>query len=80
LNSWKNYFYQQWNVHGVNDVGLSEMYIVEPLVNETSSFEVKIPTEKLRRYQSPCTDKILAELIQEEGNTLHSEITNLYLE
>jgi hypothetical protein len=30
--------------------------------------------EKLKRYNSPGIDKILAELIQTEGKTLHSEM------
>jgi hypothetical protein len=37
---------------------------------------VETATEKLVRYKSPGTE-ILAELIQAEGNTLHSEIHEL---
>jgi hypothetical protein len=39
----------------------------EPLVPEPSSSEVKIATEKLKRYKSPGTDQIPAELIQAVG-------------
>jgi hypothetical protein len=35
------------NVHDVNDVRQAEMHTVEPLVPETSSFEVWIAIEKL---------------------------------
>jgi hypothetical protein len=42
------------------------------------SFEVKIATEKLKRYKSPGTDQILAEMIQAGGITLCSEIHKLY--
>jgi hypothetical protein len=40
LNKWKKYFCHILNVHDVNDVRQAEMHTVEPLVPETSSFEV----------------------------------------
>jgi hypothetical protein len=39
------------------------MPTAEPLVPEPSSFEVEIGTEKLKRYKSPGTDQIPAEII-----------------
>jgi hypothetical protein len=47
------------------------MHTAEALVPEPSSFEVDIANKKLKRYKSSSTDKILAELIQGGGNTLH---------
>jgi hypothetical protein len=77
LNRWKNYFCQLLNVHGVNAVKQTEIHTAEPLVPEPSSFEVEIAIEKLKRYKSPGTDQILAELIQAGGNTLRSAIQKL---
>jgi hypothetical protein len=45
-----------------------------PLVPEPSFYEVEIAIEKLKRYNSPGTDQIPAEMIQAGGNTLHSDI------
>jgi hypothetical protein len=77
LNRWKNYFCQLLNVHGVNDVRLTEIHTAEPLVTEPSSSEVEIAIEKLKRYKSPGIDQIPAELIQARWNTLRSEIHKL---
>jgi hypothetical protein len=78
LNRWKNYFCQLLNVHGVNDVRQTEIHTAEPLVPEPSSSEVHVAIEKLKRYKSPGTDQIPAELIQAGGNTLRSEIHKLF--
>jgi hypothetical protein len=67
LNRWKNYFCQLLNVHGVNDVRQTEIHTAEPLVPEPNSSEVEIAIEKLKRYKSPGTDQIPAELIQARG-------------
>jgi hypothetical protein len=77
LNRWKNYFCQLLNVHGVNDVRQTEIHTAEPLVPEPRPSEVEIAIEKLKRYKSPGTDQIPAELIQAAGNTLRSEIHKL---
>jgi hypothetical protein len=50
------------------------MHTTEPLVLEPSSLEVEIAIENLKRYKLPGTDKMLAEMIEARGNTLHSEI------
>jgi hypothetical protein len=68
LNRWKNYLCQLLNLHGVNDVGQTEIHTAEPLVHEPSSFKVEIAIEKLESYESPSIDQIPAELIQEGGN------------
>jgi hypothetical protein len=70
---WKNDFCQLLIVHGINDVRQKEMHIPDPLVPKSSAFEVETAIEKLKRYKSPGTDQIPAELIQAAGNTLHSE-------
>jgi hypothetical protein len=41
-----------------------QMHKVELLVPEPCFLEVEIATEKLKRYKSPSTVEILAELIQ----------------
>jgi hypothetical protein len=60
---WRNYFCQLLNVHGV-DVRQTQIRSAEPLVPESSSSEVEIAIEKLKRYKSPGIDQIPAELIQ----------------
>jgi hypothetical protein len=49
------------------------MYVLVP---DPNTFEVEIATAKLKRYKSPGSDQILAELIQ-AGEILHSEIHRL---
>jgi hypothetical protein len=53
------------------------MHTAEPLVPELSPFVVEIAIAELKRYKSPGTDQILAELIQAGGDTLFTEIQNL---
>jgi hypothetical protein len=74
LNRWKNYFSQLLNVHRVSDVRQIEIHTAEPLVPEPSPFEVEIASAKLKKYKSPGSDQIPAELIQSGGETLQSEI------
>jgi hypothetical protein len=57
LNRWKNYFSQL----------LNEVHTVEPLVPGPSRLEVEIASAKLKKYKSPGSDQIPAELIQAEG-------------
>jgi hypothetical protein len=63
-------------VYGVNDVGDSEIHIVEQLVLKLIYFEVEIAIDKLKMYKSPGTGQIVAELIQ-AGGILYSKIHNL---
>jgi hypothetical protein len=74
---WKNYFSQLLNVHRVSDVRQIEIHTAEPLVPEPSPFEVEIAIAKLKKYKSPGSDQIPAELIQAGGETLQSEIHKL---
>jgi hypothetical protein len=52
------------NVHWVSDVRQIKIHTVEPLVTDPSPFEVQIDIAKLKRYKSPGSDQIPAELIQ----------------
>jgi len=77
LASWRNHFCQLLNVHGVNDVGHTEIHTAEPLVPEPSTAEYEMAIEKLRRDKSPGTDQIPAELITAGGRTICYEIHKL---
>jgi hypothetical protein len=56
------------------------MHTFELLVPERIPLEGEIAIEKLKRYKSPGTDQIPAQLIQAGGYTLGLKITNiLYL-
>jgi hypothetical protein len=79
LNRRKNYFSQLLNVHRVSDVRQIEIHTAEPLVPDPGPFEVEMTTLMLKRYKSPGSDQILAELIQAEGKTLWSEIHKLII-
>jgi hypothetical protein len=63
LNRWKNCFSQLLNVHRVSDVRQIEIHSAEPLVRDPSPFEVEIAIAKLKKYKSPGSDQIPAELI-----------------
>jgi sorting nexin-29 len=77
LNSWKNYFKQVLNIHGVHDVRQVDIHTAEPLVPETSLIEVEIGIGNLKSYKSLGTDQIPVELIKAGGETLYSEIHKL---
>jgi hypothetical protein len=76
LNRWKNYFSQPLNVHNVSDVRQIEVHTAEPLV-PGPSLEVEIAIAKLKKYESPGSDQIPAELIQAGGDILLSAIHKL---
>jgi hypothetical protein len=63
LNRWKNYFSQLLNVHNVSDDRQIEVHTAEPLVLGPSRLEVEIGIAKLKKYKSPGSDQIPAELI-----------------
>jgi hypothetical protein len=64
-------------VHRVSDVRQRAIHITEPLVLNSSPFEVEIAIAKLKNYKSPGSGQIPAELIQAGGETLQSEIHKL---
>jgi hypothetical protein len=74
LNRWKNYFSQLLNVHRVSDVRQIQIHTAEPLVPDSCPFDIEIAIAKLKKYKSPGSDKIPAELIQAGGETLRSEL------
>jgi hypothetical protein len=41
------------NIHGVNNVGQTEVHTTEPLVPEPRAFEVEMAFEKIKRHKSP---------------------------
>jgi hypothetical protein len=64
-------------VHNVNYVRQIEVHTNEPLAPGTSHPEAEIAIAKLKRYKSPGSDEILAELIQAGGETLLSMVHKL---
>jgi hypothetical protein len=74
LNRWKSYFSQLLNVHNVSDVRQIEIHTAEPLVPGLSQLEVEISIAKLKKYKSPGSDQIPAELYQAGGEILVSVI------
>ena len=76
---WRNYFSQQLNVHGVNEVRKTEIHTAEPLVPEPSASDVELTIEKLKSHKSPGIEQIPAELIKAGGKTIHCEIHKLII-
>jgi hypothetical protein len=76
FNRWKNYFSQLLNVHNVSHVRRIEVHTAEPVVLGSSHLEVEIATAKLKKYKSPGSDEIPAELIQTRGKIILSAIHN----
>ena len=72
-----NQFSQLFNVHGVNDVRQEEIHTAEPLMFQSSAFEVETAIVKLKRHKSPGTDQIPAELIKAGGRRIRFEIHKL---
>jgi hypothetical protein len=52
------------NIHNVSDVRQIEVHMAEPSVPGPSHLEVEIAIVKLKKYKSPGSDQIPAELIQ----------------
>jgi hypothetical protein len=61
-------------VHNVSDIKQIEVYTTEPLVPGPSRPEAEIAIAKLKKYKSPGSDQIPAELIQAGGEILLSAI------
>jgi ABC-type glycerol-3-phosphate transport system permease component len=61
----------------VSDVRQIEIHTAEPLVHEPSPFEVEIAIANMKRYKSPGSDQIPAELVQEGDEILSSKIHKL---
>jgi hypothetical protein len=69
-------------VHNVSNVRQIEVHTAEPSVPGPSRFEVKIAIPKLKKYKSPGSDQIPAELIQAGGKillfTIHKLINSVW--
>ena len=77
MAKWRNHFSQLLNVHGITDVGQTEIHKAEPPVPEPSAFEVELAIEKLKSHRSPGIDHIPAEMYKARGRTIHSHIHEL---
>jgi hypothetical protein len=77
LNKWKNYFSQLLNELNVNYVRQIEVHMAEPLIPGPSPLEIEIAIAKLKKYKSPGSVEIPAELIQAGGEILLSTIHKL---
>jgi hypothetical protein len=77
LNRWKNYFSQILNVHNVTDVRQIEIHMAEPLVPGPSRLEAEIAIAKFKKYKSPGSDQIPAEVIQAGGEIFLSAMHKL---
>ena len=67
-----------FSVHEVSDHRQTDLHTAEPLVPETSAFDVEMATEKLKRHNSPGIYKISTELIKAWFRTSHCEIHKLF--
>jgi hypothetical protein len=74
VNRWKSYFSQLLNVDNIRDVRQIDIQESESLIPGSSYLEVEIAIEKLKKYKSPSSDQIPAELYQAGGETLVSVI------
>jgi hypothetical protein len=74
LNRRKNYFSQLLNAHSVSDVRQIEIHTAGLLLPQRNHCEFEIAIPKLKRYKSPGSVEIPAELIQAGGEVLHSKI------
>jgi hypothetical protein len=77
LNRWKNYVSQLLSVRKVSAVRQTEIHTAELLVPTPSPFEIETATAKLKSYNSPGSNNILAEMIEVRGEILQSEIHKL---
>jgi hypothetical protein len=77
LNRWKKYFSQLLNVHNASDVRQIEVHMAEPLVPGPSNLKDEVAIAEFKKYKSPGSDQIPAELIQAEDEILLSAIHEL---
>jgi hypothetical protein len=77
LARWKNHYSQLLSAHGVNNVRHRELHTAEPVMPESSAFEVEMTSVKLKTHKSPGIDHIPAELIKAGGGTIFPEIQKL---
>jgi len=75
----RNYLTQIFNMHGVKDVGQTEIHTAEQLVPEPSAAEVELAIDKLKSHKSPGIDQIPAELFKAGGRTICLEIHKIII-
>jgi hypothetical protein len=63
-------------VHNVGDVRQIEVHAAEPLVPGPTCLEAETAIAKLKKYKSPGSEQILAELIQAGGKHYCLQPTN----
>jgi hypothetical protein len=73
----EEHFSQLLNVYNVSGVRQILVHIAGPLVPGPSRLEVEIAITKLKKYKSPGSDQIPAELIQAIGKLLLSAVHKL---
>ena len=78
LARWRNHVSRLLNVHGVNDVGQTELHATERMVPELSALEDEMAIENLKRHKSPGIDQIPAELIKAGVRIIRSENHNIF--
>ena len=66
-------------MHGVKDVGQTEIHTAEPLVPEPSASEVELAIDKIKSHKSPGIGQIPAERIKAGGRTNYLEIHKLII-
>jgi len=59
MASWKNYFSQKLNVHGVSEVRQAEIHTAEPVVPEPSILEFELALENLKATNHQALIKYL---------------------
>jgi hypothetical protein len=77
LNKWEKYISQLLNVHNVSEVRHIKVHRGETLVPGPSHLGVGIAIAMLKKYKSPGSEQIPAELIQARGEILLSAIHKL---
>jgi hypothetical protein len=63
LNWWKNYFFLLLDMHSVRDVKHIEIHTAESLVPGPIYLELETAIAKSKKYKSPGSDEIPAEVI-----------------
>jgi hypothetical protein len=70
----ESYLSQLLNVHNISDVREIEIHKTKPLVPGPIHLEFEIAIAKVKKYKSPGSNQIPAELFQAVGETLVSVI------
>jgi hypothetical protein len=65
-------------MHSLSDVRQIEIHSTEPIMPDSSPFEVEFAIIKLKKYELPGSDQILAELIQVTRQCGILNISQLY--